>query len=92
MRSFGLYRPPVRDVPTMQTLSATRFNDGRAPHGGPHLACGRHTTLRQSASLLPDVQNRLVVRHRIAQVKRRLSQLYTAVDNRPPSEEGSRQA
>ena len=76
----------------MQTLSATRFNDGRAPHGGPHLACGWYATLWQSASLPPDVQNGLVVRRRVAQVKRRLSQLYTAVDNRPPSEEGSRQA
>ena len=49
-------------------------------------------SLPQPTRLPPDFLSGLVVRRRIAQAKRRLNQLYAAVDNWPPNEEGSRQA
>ena len=49
-------------------------------------------SLPQPTRLPPDFLSGLVVRRRIAQAKRRLNQLYAAVDNWAPNEEGSRQA
>lgn len=76
----------------MQTLSATDLLDIRKALAAPRFPRGFYATQRQPTRLSPGVLSRLVVRRRIAQMKRRLNQLYTAVDNRPPNEEGSRQA
>ena len=76
----------------MQTLSATDLLDIRKALAAPRFPRGFYATQQRLISLPPDFLSGLVVRRRIAQAKRRLNQLYAAVDNWPPNEEGSRQA
>lgn len=49
-------------------------------------------SLPRPARLPPDFVNGFVVRHRIAQAKRRLERLYASVDHPSPGQEGRRQA
>ncbi len=49
-------------------------------------------SLPSPTRLPPDFVNGFVVRHRIAQAKRRLERLYTAVDHPSPIQDGRRQA